>query len=165
MMRGSLRFAIRCRSSILMARSRFMVPFSNYRGSTLTRLAALATLSRDAGERLQGHNSKLLSRIGALGERGTQTDRAGWVWGTPSDVARPVVAPQEVGAELIEARTADLAHDQVDLFDEDVDRPFDTGQPAGGGTVERRPAHEAEIGAKTQRDQDIGAAANAAVEE
>src|SRR6266436_4900327 len=55
----------------------------------------------------------------------------------PSNIARPVVAPQEIGAELIEARAADLAHHQVDLVDEDVDRLFHAGKPAGGGTIER----------------------------
>src|SRR5438132_12929641 len=83
----------------------------------------------------------------------------------PSDVARPVVAPQEVGTELVEARAADLAHDQVDLVDEDVDRRLDAGQPAGRRTIEGRAPHKAEVGAETQRDQDIGAAANPAVEE
>src|SRR3984893_9344358 len=84
---------------------------------------------------------------------------------TPSHVARPVVAPQEIGAELIEAGTADLAHDQIDLADKDVDRLFDPGEPAGGSTIQGRAPHEAEIGAETERDQDIGAAANPAVEQ
>ena len=82
-----------------------------------------------------------------------------------SAVARPIFAPQEIGAELVEARAADLAHDQVDLVDEDVDRLLDPGQPAGRRAIEGRAAHEAEIGAEAQRDQDVGAAANAAVEQ
>src|SRR5216684_1905600 len=80
-------------------------------------------------------------------------------------VLRPVVGPQEIGAELAEARTAYLAHHEVDLIDEDVDRLLDAGQSAGRGAVERRPSHEAEIGAETQRDQDVGAAPHAAVEQ
>src|SRR5690348_1600009 len=74
----------------------------------------------------------------------------GWdgVPGEWSAVAGPIVGPQEVGAELIKARTADLAHHQIDLVDKDIDRLLDPGEPAGGGTVEGRPAEEAEIGAE-----------------
>src|SRR5260370_24198658 len=82
-----------------------------------------------------------------------------------SAVALPVVLPQEIGAELVEAGAADLAHHQVDLVDEDVDRLLDPGQPAGRGAVQGRPAEEAEIGAAAQRDQDVGAAPHAAVEQ
>src|SRR6266516_2482847 len=81
-----------------------------------------------------------------------------------SDVAGPVVAPQEVGAELTEARTADLAHHQVDLAAEDVDRLLDPGQPAGDRAVQGRPAEEAELRAEAERDQDVGAAPHTAVE-
>src|SRR3989442_1332957 len=73
-------------------------------------------------------------------------------------VARPVVGPQEIGAELTEARTADLAHHQIDLAAEDVDRLLDPGQSAGHRPVKRRPAKEAELRAEAPRDQDIGAA-------
>src|SRR6266542_4921760 len=79
-------------------------------------------------------------------------------------VARPVVIPQEIGAELTEARTADLAHHQVDLAAEDVDRLLDPGQPAGDRAVQGRPAKEAELRAEAPRDQDVGAAPDAAVE-
>src|SRR6266852_3773179 len=82
-----------------------------------------------------------------------------------SAVFRPVAGPQEVGAELIEARTADLPHHQIDLVDEDVDRLLDAGQSAGGGAVERRAPHEAEIRTEAQSDQDVGAAPHAAVEQ
>src|ERR1700730_14123849 len=82
-----------------------------------------------------------------------------------SHVARPVVAPQEIGAEMIEAGAADLAHDEVDLTDKDVDRLFNAGEPSGGGTIEGRPPHKAKIGAEAQRDQDIGTAAHPAVEQ
>src|SRR5437763_11549880 len=75
-----------------------------------------------------------------------------------SAVARPVVGPQEIGAELIEARAADLAHYQIDLVDEDIDRLLDPGEPAGRGGIEGRAYEEAEIGAEPQRDQDVGAA-------
>ena len=81
-----------------------------------------------------------------------------------SGVARPVVAPQKIGAKLVEARTADLAHHQVDLAAEDVDRLLDPGQPAGDRAVKRRPPEEAELCAKAQRDQYVGAASDAAVE-
>ena len=36
----------------------------------------------------------------------------------------PVVAPQKIGAELVEARAADLPHDQIDLVDEDIGSPY-----------------------------------------
>src|SRR5271165_4339627 len=85
------------------------------------------------------------------------------VWS--SDVPLPVVTPQEIGAELIEAGAADLAHDKVDLVVENRDRLLDTGQTAGGRAIEGRAPHEAEIGAEAQRDQDVGAAANPAVEQ
>ena len=49
----------------------------------------------------------------------------------------PVVAPQEIGPELVEARAADLAHDQVDLAAEDVDCLLDPGQ------ARRRPRRKA----------------------
>src|SRR6266568_4863065 len=82
-----------------------------------------------------------------------------------SAVLWPVLGPQEIGAELIEAWAADLAHYQVDLAPEDVDRLFDAGQSAGGGGVERRPPHEAEIGAEAERDQDVGATPHPAVKQ
>jgi hypothetical protein len=82
----------------------------------------------------------------------------------PSAVLHPIVAPQKVGAELIEAWTADLAHDEVDLAAEDVDHLLDAGWPAGDGAVERRSAEEDELGAETEGDQDVSAAAYAAVE-
>src|SRR6266487_4299313 len=82
-----------------------------------------------------------------------------------SAVFRPVVGPQEIGAELIEAWTTDLPHHQIDLAPEDVDSLLYPRQPAGGGAVERRPPHEAEIGAETERDQDVGAAPDPAVEQ
>src|SRR5260370_31221346 len=77
-------------------------------------------------------------------------------------VSRPVVAPQEIGAELVEARNADLAHHQVDLAAEDVDRLLYAGQPTGHRAVERPPAEEHDVRAEAQRDQDIGAAPHAA---
>src|SRR5947209_939071 len=83
----------------------------------------------------------------------------------PSYVSRPVVAPQEIGTELIEAGTADLAHNEIDLFDKDVDRLFDAGQPAGRRTIEGRAAHKAEIGAETERYQNVGATPHPAVEQ
>src|SRR2546421_195896 len=76
----------------------------------------------------------------------------------PSRVAGPVVAPEEIGAELVEARAADLAHHQVDLAAEDVDRLLDPGQTAGDRAIERRPPEEAELRAEAHRDQDVGAA-------
>src|SRR5580704_16279809 len=82
-----------------------------------------------------------------------------------STVAAALVLPQEIGAELAETRTTDLAHHQVDLVDEDVDRLLDPRQPAGRGAVERRAAEEAEIGAEAERDQDVGATSDAAVEQ
>src|SRR5437763_15550387 len=81
-----------------------------------------------------------------------------------SAVALPVLGPQEIGAELIEARAADLAHHEVDLAAEDIDRLLDPGQPAGDRAVKRRPAEEAELRAEAPRDQDVGAAPDAAVE-
>src|SRR5215469_12901628 len=71
-----------------------------------------------------------------------------------SAVLGPVVAPQEIGAELVEARAADLAHHEIDLAAEDVDRLLDAGQPAGDGAVERRAAEKHELGAQAKRDQD-----------
>src|SRR5260370_40404765 len=82
-----------------------------------------------------------------------------------SAVLRPVLGPQEIGAELTEARTADLAHYQVDLAREYVDRLLDAGQSAGGGTIERRSPHKAEIGAEAERDQDVGATPHPPVEQ
>src|SRR5438552_9298105 len=116
---GKRRFAMRCRSSMLIASS-----------SLIGRVLSKQVLFRNRG----------------------------------LAVALPIVLPQEVGAELTEARAADLAHHQVDLVDENVDRLLDAGQPAGGGPVERRPPHEAEIGAEAERDQDVGAAPHTAVE-
>src|SRR3954451_3855106 len=79
-------------------------------------------------------------------------------------VALPVVGPQEIGAELVEARAPDLAHHEVDLASEDVDGFLDPGDATGSRAVKGRPAHEAEIGAEAERDQDVGAAAHAAVQ-
>src|SRR5712691_6843579 len=130
MMRGSLRFAMRCRSSILMARSRFMVHF-------------------------------FPRRVGNCRLRPFTLSYSG---GGPSYVARPILPPQEIGAELVEARAADLAHHEIDLAAEDVDRLLDPGDATGGRTIERRPAHKAKAGAETKGDQDIGATPHAAVE-
>src|SRR5262249_19815375 len=82
-----------------------------------------------------------------------------------SHISRPVVAPQKIGAELIEARAADLTHHEIDLADEDLDRLFDAGQSAGSGAIEGRGSNKAEIGAEAERDQDVGAAPHAAVEQ
>src|SRR5260370_34000899 len=82
-----------------------------------------------------------------------------------SAVLRPVVGPQEIGAELAEARTADLPHHQIDLVDEDVDCLLDAGQSAGRGAVERRPPHETELGAEAKRDQDVSAPPDPAIEQ
>src|SRR6184192_2861235 len=71
-----------------------------------------------------------------------------------SAVALPIVLPQEIGAELVEAGAADLAHHQIDLVDEDIDRFLDPGKPASRGAVEGRPAEETEISTEAQRDQD-----------
>src|SRR5712692_6172591 len=84
--------------------------------------------------------------------------------GQKSAVLLPVVLPQKVGAKLIEARAADLAHDEVDLAAEDVERLLNPGEPAGDRAVERRPAEKAELRADEERDQDIGAAPHTAVE-
>src|SRR5271170_889568 len=84
--------------------------------------------------------------------------------GARSAVLGPVVAPQEIGAELVEARAADLAHDQVDFVAEDVNHLLDTGNPACDGAIERRPAEKDELRAKAPRDQDVGAAPHPAVE-
>src|SRR5215472_16572512 len=81
-----------------------------------------------------------------------------------SAVLRPVVAPQKVGAELVEARAADLAHDEVDLAAENIDHLVYAGQSTCHRTIERRPAEEHELGPKTEGDQDVGAAPHAAVE-
>src|SRR6516225_3501436 len=122
---GSFLLAIRCRSSMLIALSRFMAWQSvRHVDSTV------------AGTTIMG-----------------------------SHIARPVVAPQKIGAELIEARAADLPHHEIDLADEDLDRLFDPGQSAGSGAIEGRASHKAEIGAEAERDQDIGAAPHATVEE
>ena len=75
-----------------------------------------------------------------------------------------ILPPQEIGAELVEARTADLPHDEIDLVAEDRDRLLDPGNAAGGCAIKRRPAHKAEAGAEAQRDQDVGAAPHSAVE-
>src|SRR5260370_29864854 len=97
--------------------------------------------------------------------RGRQRTPLATEWcGPPSAVLHPVVVPQEVGAELTEARAADLAHDEVDLAAEDVDRLLDPGNPADDGAVERRPAEKYELGAEAKGDQDVGTAAHAAVE-
>jgi len=45
----------------------------------------------------------------------------------PLGVLAPVPGPQKIRTELIEAGAADLAHDQVDLGAEDIDRLFDAG--------------------------------------
>jgi isopentenyl diphosphate isomerase/L-lactate dehydrogenase-like FMN-dependent dehydrogenase len=45
----------------------------------------------------------------------------------------PVLLPQEIGAELVEARAADLRHHGVDLGAEDVDRLLYPRKPAGNG--------------------------------
>src|SRR5580704_4508519 len=79
-------------------------------------------------------------------------------------VARPIVGPQEIGAELVEARAADLAHHEVDLAAEDVDCLLDPGQPARHRAVKRRAAKEAEFRAEAARDQYVGTAPDAAVE-
>src|SRR5579884_4484961 len=81
-----------------------------------------------------------------------------------SAVALPVFLPQEIGTELVEAGAADLAHDQVDLAAEDVDRLLDAVETARDRAVQRRPAEEAEFRAEAHRDQDVGAAPHAAVE-
>src|SRR5436190_21882909 len=53
----------------------------------------------------------------------------------------------------------------VDLALKNVDRLLDTGEAASRRAIQRRPSKETEIGAETQRDQDIGAAPHAAIEE
>src|SRR6202011_6332686 len=63
-----------------------------------------------------------------------------------SAVLHPVVTPQKVGAELVEARAADLAHHEVDFAAEDVDHLVDAGKPTGDRAIERRPAEEHELG-------------------
>src|SRR5438105_9042088 len=120
MILGSLRFAMRCRSSMLIASS-----------SLIGRVLSKQVLFRNRG----------------------------------LAVPLPIVLPQEIGAELTEARAADLAHHQVDLVDEDVDRLLDPGESTRCRAVEGRPAEEAEIGAEAQRDQDVRAAAHTAVEQ
>src|SRR5262249_26220620 len=81
-----------------------------------------------------------------------------------SAVLCPVVAPQEVRSELIEAWAADLAHDKVDLAAENIERLFDAPGPTRDRTVKRRATEEHELGAEAEGDQDIGATAHAAVE-
>jgi hypothetical protein len=50
------------------------------------------------------------------------------------------LAPQEVGAELAEARAANLAHNELDFAAENVDHLLDARKAAGNGDVEgRRP--------------------------
>src|SRR5271169_1780670 len=63
------------------------------------------------------------------------------------------VLPQEIGAELVEAWAADLAHHQIDLAAEDVDRRLDAVEPAGDRAVKRRTAERDELRAEAQRDQ------------
>jgi len=82
----------------------------------------------------------------------------------PSAVLHPVVTPQEVGPELVEARAADLSHDKINLAAEDVDHLLDAGESTRDGAVESRPAKEHELSAETEGDQYVGAAAHAAVE-
>src|SRR6516162_1451053 len=145
MMRGSLRFAIRCKSSMLIALSKFMA-CSHY-CATLTRLAAPGTLSVI---RERGPNPK-----GLVGERRAY----GW-----SNIARSILPPQKIGAELVQARTADLGHDQVDLVMENRDRLLYPRDAAGGCAVERRSSHKDKPRAEAERDQDVGAAPHTAVE-
>src|SRR5579883_3043806 len=91
-------------------------------------------------------------------------------WGYPgaaggrSAVVLPVLAPQEIGSELIEARAADLAHDEIDLVLQDRDRLGGAGHAADDRAVQRRPAEKYEARPEAQRDQDVGVAAHAAVE-
>src|SRR4051794_13683700 len=75
-----------------------------------------------------------------------------------------LLGPQEIGAELVEARAADLTHHEVDLGLEDVDRLFDPRQSERDRAIKRRTAKGDELCAETQRDQYIGAAPDAAVE-
>src|SRR5207237_3007600 len=81
-----------------------------------------------------------------------------------SAVLRPILAPQEVGAELVEARAADLAHDEIDFAAEDVDHLIDARNSADNGAVKRRAAEEHELGAEAERDQDVGTAPDPTVE-
>jgi hypothetical protein len=60
----------------------------------------------------------------------------------------PVIAPQEIGAELIEARAADLAHHEVDFAAENIECLLDAGKSAGDGAVERRLAEKHELSAE-----------------
>ena len=69
------------------------------------------------GRTIDEIDSALSSRAGADLPSKCRPNSAG-----RSAVLRPVVAPQEIGAELVEARAADLGHDQVDLAAEDVER-------------------------------------------
>src|SRR5258708_32203488 len=97
--------------------------------------------------------------------RGRQRTPLAIEWCGPSSaVLGPVVAPQEIGAELVEARAADLAHDEVDFAAEDVERLLDAGKPTRDGAVECRAAKEHELGAEAKGDQDVGAAAHTAIE-
>jgi hypothetical protein len=82
----------------------------------------------------------------------------------PVLVPRPILRPQEVRAELVEAGATDLAHHEVDLGLEDVDRLLDPGQSAGNRAVKRRAAEGDKLRAEAHRDQDIGAAPHATVE-
>src|ERR1700726_15900 len=82
----------------------------------------------------------------------------------PSDIARPVVPPQEIGAELIEPRTVDLTHHEVYFAAQYVDRLFDTRKPPCSCAVQRRSSKKHELCAKTQRNQDVAAAPHAAIQ-
>src|SRR5215472_8052015 len=72
-----------------------------------------------------------------------------------SAVPLPVLLPQEIRAELGEARATDLPHHEVDLVDEDLDRLLDAGQPAGRRAIEGRTPHETEIGPEAEGYQDV----------
>src|SRR5579862_5572180 len=125
---GRRRFAIWCRSSILTASLSFMVGPPGAR--------------RQRNPPATAQDRALLSRTTTPRRACLPSAQRG------SSVAAPVVGPQEIGAEIGEARRADLAHHQVDLGAEDVDRLLDPGQSTGHRAIKRRPAEKAEIGAE-----------------
>src|SRR5712692_6776224 len=82
----------------------------------------------------------------------------------PASSRCPVAVYQEALIELIQARTANLRHREIDLAPQNTDRLAHPRNSAGCRAIERRSPAKNEARAQRQRDQDIRATPHPAVQ-
>src|SRR3954454_6810099 len=104
-------------------------------------------------------NSDLTSRTKALSKPSPALREKVGCWSDADRlVSCPILLPQEIRPELVEAGAADLGHYGVDLGAENIDRLLDPRQAASDRAVKRRAAKEHELRTEAHRDQNVGAA-------